>query len=266
MNPAVSAIESAIEELDRLRTIIKKKLETQIRSTDEKAILKATAFAWFYTHHPKTSSVAAQVDLSSISDKYKDLLAAGDRAPSRKKVLETIKSLRDLLIGIRSVTVSAPTAAPHTADDPPSFAKLITDSRMQNILKARWCECAKCLAADAPLAATVMMGGLLEAILLARINREPNKASVFTCTSAPRDKAGKTKPLNEWGLKNYIDVSHEHSWISVSVRDVGEVLRDYRNYVHPYKQLSNDVHLKNADAELFGEITKNISRQILASV
>ena len=35
---------------------------------------------------------------------------------------------------------------------------------MRGILGRRWEECRKCIAADAPLAAVVMMGGLLEAL------------------------------------------------------------------------------------------------------
>jgi hypothetical protein len=74
------------------------------------------------------------------------------------------------------------------------------------------------------------------------------------------------KPLNEWTLKNYIDVGHDLGWISVSAKDVGEVLRDYRNYIHPYKQLSHGINLTTEDASLFWEISKNISRQVIKSV
>jgi hypothetical protein len=45
-------------------------------------------------------------------------------------------------------------------------------------------------------------------------------------------------------LKDFIDVVHELGWITVSAKDVGAVLRDYRNYIHPQKQLSHNVHLK----------------------
>ena len=66
-------------------------------------------------------------------------------------------------------------------------------------------------------------------------------------------------------LSDYIKVAHEMSWVSVSVKDVGEVLRDYRNYIHPYKQLSHDVHLNSEDAQLFWEVCKNITRQLVQS-
>jgi hypothetical protein len=108
-----------------------------------------------------------------------------------------------------------------------------------------------------------MMGGLLEALLLARVNSETDKQAVFKAASAPRDKGGKTKPLPEWMLKNYIDVVQELGWISVSAKDVGEVLRDYRNYIHPFKQVSHGVVLGMDDASLLWEVSKAITRQVV---
>jgi hypothetical protein len=76
---------------------------------------------------------------------------------------------------------------------------------MQGILSKRWQECVICVKAGAPLAATVMMGGILEGLLLAKINQLADKSPVFTAIAAPKDKKiGKTLPLKEWGLKNFI--------------------------------------------------------------
>lgn len=66
-----------------------------------------------------------------------------------------------------------------------------------------------CITAKAPLAATVMMGGLLEGLLLARVNSQANKAPIYTAAAAPKDKQGKTLPLKDWTLQNYIGVAHE---------------------------------------------------------
>jgi hypothetical protein len=43
------------------------------------------------------------------------------------------------------------------------------------------------MTAGAPLAATVMIGGLLEGLLLARILHEANKTPIFTATAAAND-------------------------------------------------------------------------------
>jgi hypothetical protein len=136
---------------------------------------------------------------------------------------------------------------------------------MLTILERRWAETLACMGVNADLAATVMLGGLLEALFLARINRLTEQASVFTATKAPRDKAGKTKPLKEWGLKDYLDVANELGWIRQSAKDVGQVLRDYRNFIHPEKELSHGISVDGRDTAMFVTVFCSVAEQIIAS-
>src|SRR5579875_2125580 len=63
---------------------------------------------------------------------------------------------------------------------------------MQMILAKRWRESSVRVKSDAPLAATVMMGRLLEGLLLAKINQLASKSSVFNAAAIPKDaKTGK---------------------------------------------------------------------------
>jgi hypothetical protein len=141
---------------------------------------------------------------------------------------------------------------------------LVTDPTMQKILANRWNECIKCVNADAPLAATVMMGGLLEALLLARVNQLSDKKPVFGAKSSPKDgQTGKPLNLKLWGLKDFIAVAHELQWISPTTRDVGNVMRDYRNYIHPQKEQSHGISISADDAKTLWEISKSVARQVL---
>ena len=178
----------------------------------------------------------------------------------------SLKNLRSKLSELRRYVVTPDNEShqDHTTDVPPDFSSLISDSKMQSILERRWVECRQCINSKAPLAATVMMGGFLEGLLLARINKEPNKDKIFKSDKAPKNKGGgKTLPLKEWTLRHFIDVAHDIGWISQSAKDVGEVMRDYRNYIHPQKEYSHGVQLNESDASLFWEITKNITRHLL---
>lgn len=151
-----------------------------------------------------------------------------------------------------------------TPDAAPKFDPLVSDPRMQAILTRRWQECGICVKSGAPLAATVMMGGLLEGLLLAKINQLPNKSPVFSAASTPIDpKTRKAVQLKEWGLKNYIDVAHELGWITKATKDIGEVLRDYRNYIHPQKEFSHGITLEPGDALMLWEVAKSITLQLL---
>jgi hypothetical protein len=268
MTNANDAVDAAVAEIDRLRKVLKRRQSLQVWSAEEKSLVKATALSWFNNHRKQVQTVVDRELLNASDTYYKALLSAADRAGSRVRYDSLLKNIRKELVDVRgyTLTLSQNNAEHTTADEPPKFDPLIADARMRDILTNRWLECCICLTSGAPLAATVMMGGLLEALLLARINKEQNKTSIFTATTAPKDKStGKTLPLKDWTLRHFIDVTHELKWISQSAKDVGEVLRDYRNYVHPYKEFSHGVRLDQDDASLFWEISKGIARQVIRS-
>jgi hypothetical protein len=269
MPDAHAVIEMALNEVERLSKVLAKQKSAQVRGADERQLVKATALAWFNQH--RSMLIDAQVDelLVSIDGNYRSLLEGAEKLSSRLKLRQTCKGLKTALVCLRSDVVGgrkppAPTLI-SSSEALPAFGRLVSDGKMQQILERRWAECGKCIQADAPLAATVMMGGLVEALLLARINRETDKKAVFTAKTAPKGDDGKPLQLKEWTLKHYLDVLHEVGWIGSSAKDVGAVLRDYRNYIHQNKEYSHGINLALGDARLFWEITKAICRELLAS-
>jgi hypothetical protein len=261
-----TALEAAMSDAEGLRSYLKKNKTPQVRSVEERELIKANCLAWFRNHRAIIRSSVADDLLEETDGAYNAILAAADRATSRPRYDVLLKGLRKLLSDLRSYVLAPTAVAVPTSDKPPAFDALVSDPKMREVLKRRWMECTKCVAAGAPLAATVMMGGLLESLLLARVNREVDKTQIFGAATAPKDRqSGKAIPLQEWTLRHYIDVAHELGWISPSAKDVGEVIRDYRNYVHPHKELLHSVALGDNDAHLFWEISKSISKQVLAS-
>jgi hypothetical protein len=261
------SIDLAINDLESLKRLLKKKTAVQVSTVDEKSLIKATALTWFNNHREIIIRTTDGLNMGSVDSLYSQLLLGVDRATTRKKCFNLMKDLRVSLTGLRStVLASALKNKPSSGSDIPlDFSLLIKDSKMITILHGRWSECVICISAGAPLSAVIMMGGLLEGLLLARINSHSDKTAIFTAKAAPKDRAGKTLAQKEWGLKNYLDVAHELGWITQSAKDVGSVLRDYRNYVHPEKQLSGNLILKDHDAILFWELTKSLSRQLVNS-
>jgi hypothetical protein len=268
---AQQTIEAAIEESERLQRILKKQSSNQVTAENEKQIVKATALAWFNKHRNTIAPLLGDDFLQPGDDLYRLLLAYAARATRRRKYLDVIKALTKTLSALQNDHVvllskppgAAPAPAP-TADTPPAFTPLISDAKMQAILQKRWQECVICVRHGAPLAATVMMGGILEGLLLARINQLPSQAPVHTAAAAPKDKAtGKTLQLKDWGLKNFIDVAHELGWITTTAKDIGDVLRDYRNYIHPQKEFSHGISLAPGDADMLWNIAKSMILQIL---
>jgi hypothetical protein len=259
----VTSIESAIAEVTRLRNMLHKGRNRQVRSSDERALVRATGHTWFQNHRPAFATLQNDATLRSVDQGFTTLLEWADQNTTRAKYRELLQTIKGELVKLRS---SGILVAGSVDPQRPRFVGLISDAKMLAILERRWTETLACKRVNAHLAATVMLGGLLEALFLARINRLSDQSPVFAARTAPKDKAGKTKSLKEWGLKDYLDVANELKWIRQSAKDVGQVLRDYRNYIHPEKELSHGITVDGQDTAMFVNVFCSIADQIIASV
>ena len=262
------AVDSALQEAKKLRNNLKKKKTIQITSGEETQLIQATVHAWLKNHREILLKVIETSKLKELDDIYAELLMSSKRASSRSRYDSLLKNLKDNLMTLNETNLEAlwkEDDNKQNQDNPPNFSALISDPKMQTILTNRWIECVKCISSEAPLSACVMMGGMLQGLLLAKINQLPDKGPVFKAKCAPKDKLGKALGLNEWGLKDYIDVAHELGWISRTAKDVSAVLRDYRNYIHPQKELSHQIVVNPKDSKLLWEIAKNVARELISS-
>jgi hypothetical protein len=247
-----------LNDVDKLRRVIGNVRGGQIQSAETKAHIRAVAQGWFNTY----KAAAAGKDTAALDTVFSSLLTAAESAPSTPRLRKQLKDLRKQIVLLQTELIASPPPAVAARDAAPPFAS-VPDPVMRAILVRRWDECVACLAANAPMAATVMMGGLLESLFLARVNREANQAPIFAARAAPKDKQGKPSPLNRWTLGTYIAVAHEIGWITQSGRDVSEVLQDYRNYIHPQKELSRQAALTPDDARMFWAVFKAIAQRLL---
>jgi hypothetical protein len=262
MADLVGPIDATIDAVTRLRDSLHKAKNRQVRNSDERTLVKATAQAWFRNHRPALAPLQTDPAFKAADHAFASLLEWADQNTTRAKYRDLLQTVKAHLVKLRS---SGVLAAPSVEPARPQFQQLISDPKMLGILERRWAETLACQRVGADLAATVMLGGLLEALFLARINRLSNLAPVFTATAAPKDRAGKAKPLKEWGLKDYLDVAKELGWIRQSAKDVGQVLRDYRNYIHPEKELSHGITVVGEDTAMFVSVFSSIAEQIIKS-
>lgn len=269
MPTPAEALDAAIKEVTSARARVSKIRSKQVRGVDEVASLKSTANAWFKTHRPTVAQAVAVSDISAIDAQYQIVLESAEKHAAKQTYLSALKACKDLLVAARGGVLTAPWSAATlqpTDDLPPDFAPLVGNQDMRDILTRRWHECCKCVAADAHLAAIVMMGGLLEALFVARANKMPDKKPLINAAAAPKDKAtGKVQNYQDWMLDSYIKVAHELKWITESAKDVADVLKEYRNYVHPEKERRHGVVLALNDSSIFWQVTKALTRQLLLS-
>ncbi len=128
------------------------------------------------------------------------------------------------------------------------ISSLKIDSALIPILEYRIKEANTCLQHNAPLATIFLCGSILEGILLAVATEDAEKFCRSMCS--PKDKQGKVKPLYEWTLANYIDVACDIELLGLDVKKFSHALRDFRNYIHPYEQMSRHFSPDKHTAEI----------------
>ena len=256
-------LDAALAEAERARKMLARIKGKQVRNAEHRDYFKATALSWFRSRRPRLTTLVAADLLEAVDRPYRTFLDATERASAKSTYVDNLLTVKAAMVAARGAMLTAvPSFSNRTA---PDFAPLAADNLMRGILIRRWDECQRCIDAAAPLAATVMMGGLLEALFVARVNRLADKSLLFKLKACPIDsKTKKPLDLRQWMLASYIDAGHEMTWISRSAKDVAAVLRDYRNYIHPEKERSHGVVLTADDAAMFWEITKSLSRELLA--
>lgn len=268
MPTASDAIDAAIREITTARSLVSKIKGKQVKGVDAIAALKSTALAWFNSHRPTVSTGTIGIDFSTADQLYTIILNSTAGHATRQTYLDVLRDVKKLLVTLRAAALVAPAPPQGNATDDlaPDFSPLAGNQEMREILVRRWQECCKCVNANAHLAAIVMMGGLLEALFVARANKMPVKDPLLNALSAPKDKVtGKTLNYQEWMLDSYIKVAHELRWITESAKEVADILKEYRNYIHPEKERRHGVVLALNDSTMFWSVTKALVRQLLLS-
>ena len=105
------------------------------------------------------------------------------------------------------------------------------------------------------LSTIFMAGSILEGLLIGTASKNPKDFN--TANSSPKNKESKVKQFHEWTLAEFIDVAYEVDRIGLDIKKFSHALRDFRNYIHPYQQLSTGF---NPD-----EHTARISMQVLSA-
>lgn len=124
------------------------------------------------------------------------------------------------------------------------FTGLIAIPDAQVLVEERWTEVQRCVATNAPLAAIFLIGSIMEAVLLSTAT---SNSRVFAeAHAAPKDKQGKVVSITSWRLEALINVAKELGYLREDVYRFCHVVRDFRNYIHPFEQYSRhfspDIH------------------------
>jgi len=257
---SADSLSEFVGSVKRVRKSFLKKKSTQIRNSEDKELIQALVNTWVRSVKP---SLNPNGDFKSLDELFGSLYSASVRDTSCKRYLVLLSQAFDELVSAKEKSVSgAFPLIPYS--EAPDFSKISNDKRMQSILSRRWDEIEKCVGNDVRTASMVLMGSMLEALILAKINNIQDKASIFKLKKTPIDqKSGKAKDIRDWTLTNYIDVAHELGWIRPLTKDLSVVIKDYRNYIHPAKEYSHGLVIEGEDINLMWKIFQEIVTQII---
>lgn len=138
--------------------------------------------------------------------------------------------------------------------------KLNLQSSLIPVMESRIDEIKKSMANNTPLAAIFLSGSTLEGILLNVALNFPRQFN--QSNAAPKNKENKVKPFPEWTLNNLIDVSFELGFLKEDVKQFSHALRNFRNFIHPFEQMSQNFIPDIHTAEICFQVLKAAIYQI----
>ena len=115
--------------------------------------------------------------------------------------------------------------------------KLPIESAVIEIVQQRLAEAHAALQSRSYLSVIFMCGSVLEGVLFGVAKRHPREFN--RALKSPKNFEGKVKPLPDWTLAQLIDVACEAGFLKLDIGRFSHELRDFRNYIHPYKQLES---------------------------
>lgn len=111
------------------------------------------------------------------------------------------------------------------------------DTHVIEIIKSRLLEIQRNIRSESALSVVILCGSVLEGLLLGtaiKYIKDFNQSS-----ASPKNRTtGKVLPIGDWNLSSLIDVAHNVGFIGLDVKKFSHSLRDFRNYIHPYQQMS----------------------------
>ncbi len=197
----------------------------------------------------ESDSVVGKV-LSEMLDywKYLTLMDGGERDPIYAECRQIVEKLLGKEVGEQE------TRFLEQDFGEASMSELPIDSKLIPVLEDRMAEANRCFQANAPLAVVFLCGSILEGILLGLAFQQPGKFE--KAANSPKDKSGEVKPLEEWSLSQLIDVAYELGLLTLDIHKLSHGLRDFRNYIHPFKQMESGFKPNKHTAEICLQVLK----------
>ena len=129
----------------------------------------------------------------------------------------------------------------------------VVDANLRKIIERDYRELRiKVFPSGAWKSSVVLAGSILEGLLFDKLTADPVlKSKVLAWPSAPKDRTGRVEDIDagDWKLIHLINAAEAFGVLSTErVKAIDQVLRDYRNFVHPKKEIKSKHECTEAEA------------------
>jgi hypothetical protein len=145
-----------------------------------------------------------------------------------------------------------------------SVERIGLEGVVSDILEQRIREIERCFPATAYLSVILLAGSTLEGILLGLAVKHPKQFN--SSKSSPKDSSGKVKSFHDWSLSAFIDVAQDLGLIQYDTHKFSHSLRDFRNYIHPFEQMSSGFSPREHTAKICLQVLKAAIHEISENV
>jgi hypothetical protein len=184
-------------------------------------------------------------------------------ANSRRVRLETLSEY--IKSALKFLNAGGVTKPKKQVYPPPDVSKLTaTMPYLKESISRRWIEAQKCQYTECYTSAIIMMGSILEALLLSRANMSP--ADAYQSNKAPKGREGKALAIQDWTLNSLVDVAVDLSWIKSDRGKFSHALRESRNVVHPWVEVTTKANFDEATCKTSWEVLKASVDDLLKSL
>lgn len=194
-----------------------------------------------------------------LIDEFNEYLSFdGYKIIKKGKIINIISSKEDLS-GDKNIEITEDEFLNREFDDV-KLDKLGLDGIITDTLLSRIEELKKCLSIKASLSVIFLAGSTLEGILLGMATKMPKEFNQSSLS--PKDREGKVLQFHKWTLNDFINVAHDLGLLKVDVKKFSHSLRDFRNYIHPFEQVSSRFNPDEHTATICWQVLKAAIHQL----
>ncbi len=115
------------------------------------------------------------------------------------------------------------------------------------ILQRDYEEIIKSIKSECWKSAIILCGSAIEGILFDLLKQDESNA--MSSKHAQKDKQGNVIPLDEWGLTALINTASSLNLISKGIKGLSHTIKEFRNLIHPTKEIAGEYTLKKEEAD-----------------